>query len=464
MKSVPKLIRRFVGILLLSSILLIVLNVVLLVVFLMQRMPNGQPWHTAEEVAATLQQTADGRYILTDEMSLKLNEADIWGIFIDNDTKQVVWKTENLPDGIPTTYTLSDIASLTRGYINDYPTFTGESENGLVVLGYPKDSYWIHMWPSWDYQLIANLPQTVLTILAINIIVIFVIYIIANTKLLKSIKPITKGIQDLSVGDPVQLKETGLLSEISANINRTSDILQGQKYQLRKRETARANWIAGVSHDIRTPLSMVMGYAGQLKDDTSLTPEERQKAGVIVKQSKRMQSLINDLNLASKLEYNMQPINLATHNLIAIVRQVVVDFMNMDIEENYPIQWETDEDLITCPINADKDLLKRAISNLIQNSINHNEQGCKIHVGVTADGSKCTVYVSDDGIGATDEQIEKLNNTSHYMVCDENTTEQRHGLGLLIVKQIVSAHGGTTIIEHSVYDGFSVKVILPMQE
>lgn len=138
--------------------------------------------------------------------------------------------------------------------------------------------------------------------------------------------------------------------------------------------------------------------------------------------------------------------------------------MNMDIEENYPIQWETDEDLITCPINADKDLLKRAISNLIQNSINHNEQGCKIHVGVTADGSKCTVYVSDDGIGATDEQIEKLNNTSHYMVCDENTTEQRHGLGLLIVKQIVSAHGGTTIIEHSVYDGFSVKVILPMQE
>ena len=244
MKSVPKLIRRFVGILLLSSILLIVLNVVLLVVFLMQRMPNGQPWHTAEEVAATLQQTADGRYILTDEMSLKLNEADIWGIFIDNDTKQVVWKTENLPDGIPTTYTLSDIASLTRGYINDYPTFTGESENGLVVLGYPKDSYWIHMWPSWDYQLIANLPQTVLTILAINIIVIFVIYIIANTKLLKSIKPITKGIQDLSVGDPVQLKETGLLSEISANINRTSDILQGQKYQLRKRETARANRIS----------------------------------------------------------------------------------------------------------------------------------------------------------------------------------------------------------------------------
>lgn len=157
-------------------------------------------------------------------MALELSEADVWGIFIDNDTKQVVWKTDNLPDTVPTTYTLSDIASLTRGYISDYPTFTGEAENGLVVLGYPKKSFWKHMWSSWDYQLIANLPKTVLTVLIINVIVIFIIYVTANTKLLKSIKPITKGIQDLSVGEPVQIKESGLLSEISANINRTSDI------------------------------------------------------------------------------------------------------------------------------------------------------------------------------------------------------------------------------------------------
>ena len=64
----------------------------------------------------------------------------------------------------------------------------------------------------------------------------------------------------------------------------------------------------------------------------------------------------------------------------------------------------------------------------------------------------------------TDELIEKLNKTPHYMLCDENTTEQRHGLGLLIVKQIVSAHNGTTTIEHSSYGGFSVKFTLPIQK
>ena len=154
--------------------------------------------------------------------------------------------------------------------------------------------------------MIANSPQTALTVLLVNVVLILAIYVIANMKLLKSVKPITMGIQDLSAGERVHIPEKGVLSEISANINRTSDILQKQQEQLRKKETARANWIAGVSHDIRTPLSMVMGYAGQLESSCNLSEAERKKAAVIVKQSKRMKNLINDLNLASKLEYDMQ--------------------------------------------------------------------------------------------------------------------------------------------------------------
>ena len=72
------------------------------------------------------------------------------------------------------------------------------------------------------------------------------------------------------------------------------------------------------------------------------------------------------------------------------------------------------------------------------------------------------MIVSDDGVGATDEQIRKLNNTPHYMVCDEQTTEQRHGLGLLIVKQIIFAHNGIMQIKHSEYGGFEVGLSLPM--
>lgn len=461
MKSVPKLIRRFVGIMLLSSVLLIILNLALLVIYTLNQSPNGSPWTTAQEVADNLSQDSNG-YVLTEETAIELQNTNVWAFFIDNTTMKVVWKTDNLPETVPMSYTVSDIANLTRGYIDGYPTFTGEAENGLVVLGYPKDSFWKHMWPSWDYNLIANLPKTILSVLAINIALIFIIYMIANSKLLKSVKPIVSGIQALSTNEEAHLREKGLLSELAVNINKTSDILQTQSRQLRKKETARANWIAGVSHDIRTPLSMIMGYAGQLESDMQLSEDNRKKATVIVRQSERMRNLINDLNLASKLEYNMQPINPIKQNLIAVIRQVVVDFINMNIDEKYTIGWETDETLTSCPVCIDKDLIKRAVSNLIQNSINHNEQGCRIFVRVISKDNVCTVVVADDGIGATDEQIEKLNNTPHYMVCDEKTTEQRHGLGLLIVKQIIFAHNGKMLIRHSEYGGFEVDLSLPM--
>lgn len=461
MKSMPKLIRRFVGILLFSFVLLIVLNILLLYFFTMRQTPNAKPWKTAEAAAKALERTGDGAYILDDGIASELKESNVWAILIDNDTKQVVWHTDHLPETVPMSYTLTDIAQLTRGYIDGFPTFTGGTEDGLVVLGYPKDRFWKHMWSSWDYELIANLPKTVLKVLFVNVVVVFLIYMLANTKLLKSVRPITKAIQDLSAGEPVHLRERGLLSEIAANINRTSDILQTQQFQLRKKETARANWIAGVSHDIRTPLSMVMGYAGQLKEDVDLTEDERQKAEAIVRQSERMKNLVNDLNLASKLEYHMQPVHPLRENIVAIVRRVVVDFMNMGMDDRHPIEWETDDSVPVCFANVNKDLIKRAVSNLIQNSIDHNAQGCKIRVSVMEKNQNCIIAVADDGRGAADEHIEKLNSAPHYMFCDENITGQRHGLGLLIVKQIAVSHGGSIKIAHSPYGGLAVQIIIP---
>ena len=81
---------------------------------------------------------------------------------------------------------------------------------------------------------------------------------------------------------------------------------------------------------------------------------------------------------------------------------------------------------------------------------------------VRVENSNCITAVEDDGVGADEELIKRLDNAPHYMVCDENISEQRHGLGLLIVKQIMAVHGGTVHIGHSAYGGFSVQLILPL--
>jgi signal transduction histidine kinase len=460
MKSIPKLIRRFVGIMTLSIILLIILNITFFAVVFVRNTSTFSPWDMADHAAAALLLTDEGYSISADVMA-ELEEENAWAVLIDNDTRQVVWRTAHLPDNIPMQYTLSDIAELTRGYVNGYPAFTGEAQSGLLVLGFPKDRFWKHTRASWDYSFIADLPKNLLIILVINIALIFLIYAAVDSKLLRSIKPITNGIQNLSNGSPVCLKENGVLSELAEKINKTSEILQMQAEQLRKKETARANWIAGVSHDVRTPLSMIMGYAGQLETSKNLSEIERKKASVIVRQSSRMKDLINDLNLASKLEYNMQPLTMKPENAISIIRQVIVDFMNTNIDDKFPIEWKTADTLSACFINADKDLLKRAVSNLIQNSINHNENGCVIYASVDDSNDTCKICIEDNGIGAFDEQIDRLNHTPHYMICDTNTAEQRHGLGLLIVKQIIEGHDGEIVIDHSEYGGFKVVLTIP---
>ena len=460
MKSIPKLIRRFVGIMTLSILLLVILNITFFAVVFVRNTSAFSPWDMADHTAAALQLT-DGCYSISDEVMAKLKEENAWAFLIDNDTRQVVWQTDNLPGNLPMQYTLPDVAELTRGYIDGYPTFTGEAKNGLLVLGFPKDRFWKHTRASWDYSFIADLPKNTMLILAVNMVLIFLIYAAVDSKLLRSIKPITNGIQSLSDGSPVHMKEKGLFSELAEKINKTSEILQMQAKQLRKKETARANWIAGVSHDIRTPLSMIMGYAGQLENSENLSEMERKKAAVMVKQSSRMKDLINDLNLASRLEYDMQPLTMKQENVISIMRQVIVDFMNTNMDDKFPIIWKTADTLSACYINADKDLLKRAVANLIQNSINHNEKGCVIYVSVDEDNNTCRIFIEDNGIGASDEQIDRLNNTPHYMICDTNTTQQRHGLGLLIVKQIIKGHRGEILIDHSEYGGFKVVLIIP---
>lgn len=120
----------------------------------------------------------------------------------------------------------------------------------------------------------------------------------------------------MSEKQPVDLSTRGLLGDLAAGINKTSARLVQQEAALNQRDNARATWIAGVSHDIRTPLSLVMGYASQLEDDPELPLAKREQASIIRRQSERIKTLVSNLNLASKLEYDMQPLRVLLCNIL----------------------------------------------------------------------------------------------------------------------------------------------------
>lgn len=499
MKDTLKLIRRFILILMVFILLLLMLNILLFIAVSYRQASSGSPWAAAQSVADSLAESPDGTYVLSEDGAKLLERNGAWAVLIPDTGGDAVWHSGSLPEDIPLHFTAADIAMAVRGYIADYPMTTGARGGQLLMMGFPKDAYWKLMWNTFDYSLIAGLPRTGAIFLLCNLIAVTIIYMAATSGVLRSVRPILLGIESLPKERNVFVREQGLLSGLARSINRAAEQLRTQEYELKKKETARANWIAGVSHDIRTPLSMVMGYSGQLEADPQLKEPQRQKAAVIRRQSEKMRNLISDLNLTSKLEYNMQPMHMEPLNLTAVVRQVAVDFINNDIEGKYPIQWTADDTMNTCMVTGDRQLLLRAVTNIIQNCVNHNGNGCHIFIEITgpvaepaADGASALrpdslpsaspplhrdshlasaahgsrqfwrVCIADDGSGVSDAQLAALDHAPHYMMCDAQISQQRHGLGLQIVRQIVQVHGGSVTLSRAPDGGFAVTMDIPV--
>lgn len=465
-KSILKLVSRFVMIIVCSLLVLFVLNICLFIGVSFQGMASGGGWQVTEELTAELQENGDGTYFVSERGKQILAERDAWAVLVQDGTGDVVWYSENLPAEIPLHYTAAQISADTLGYIEDYPTTTAARENDLLIMGHPKETYWKSMWNTYDLSLIKNLPRNAVMIFLVNLLVVFLIYAFSTSGIVRYIRPLIRGIEALPE-ERVYVREKGLFTDLAHSVNEASEKLKIQEQELKKKERARANWISGVSHDIRTPLSMVMGYAAQMEDDAELPDEARKRAQMIRLQSVKMKNLVNNLNLASKLEYQMQPLHMERISLAAVVRQTVAEFANLDFEEKYPICFEAKEGSGRGMIRGDKDLLCRAIGNILTNSQVHNPDGCGIMVETDAGDGAFVIRLEDDGIGIGEEELQKLQSTPHYMMSDGGVEEPRHGLGLLIVRQIVAAHGGTVLLDHGRQEekgGFAVEMHFPIKE
>lgn len=465
-KSILKLVSRFVMIIVCSLLVLFVLNICLFIGVSFQGMASGGGWQATEELTEELQENGDGTYFVSERGKQILAERDAWAVLVQDGTGDVVWCSENLPAEIPLHYTAAQISVDTLGYIEDYPTTTAARENDLLIMGHPKETYWKSMWNTYDLSLIKNLPRNAVMIFLVNLLVVFLIYAFSTSGIVRYIRPLIRGIEALPE-ERVYVREKGLFTDLAHSVNEASEKLKIQEQEIKKKERARANWISGVSHDIRTPLSMVMGYAAQMEDDAELPDEARKRAQMIRLQSVKMKNLVNDLNLASKLEYQMQPLHMERISLAAVVRQTVAEFANLDFEEKYPICFEAKEGSGRGMIRGDKDLLCRAIGNILTNSQVHNPDGCGIMVETDAGDGAFVIRLEDDGIGIGEEELQKLQSTPHYMMSDGGVEEPRHGLRLLIVRQIVAAHGGTVLLDHGRQEekgGFAVEMHFPIKE
>lgn len=408
---------------------------------------ENSPHIMLEMTASAISQTG-----ISEEAEQKLHQNNIWAIYLDQNG-QSLWSVD-LPEEVPESYTIQDVALFSKGYIADYPVFVWNTDDGLLVLGYPKDSYTKLTSNYYSVRSIKTLPFFIIGMLAADLLLLFGAYYFSKRKILRNTEPIVAAVEALSNGKPISLRVRGELSEVADSINKASRILS-------KQNQARANWISGVSHDIRTPLSMIMGYAEKMAGDKSASCSIREQAKIVRKQSNTIKELVQDLNLVSQLEYEMQPLHKEKVRLSKIIRSYVAELLNAGISETYTIEIDIVPGAETAALECDARLISRAVNNLVQNSIKHNPQGCEIRIILEDVENSLLLTVADNGVGLSPERLQELEEKPHYMESTDDRLDLRHGLGLILVRQIVEAHNGSMTIESTLQHGCKTVMNFP---
>ncbi len=453
MKTVELFFRKYLLTMIGIILLFLLLNLLLYLSLLAWAWKtSGGPEISVHEVWASVTVDEGGSLMAAEGLEEELKENDSWAMILD-DTGAVVWE-ERLPEELPRRYTPTDVAKFSRWYLRDYPVFVLEHPAGLLVVGTAKNSF-VKYCSTYKESYVRIMLAGLAVAVAVNLIAVVLLSWWNMGRVEKAVTPILKGIETVASGRPVSLPEKGELSEIGRQLNRAGAFIA-------KKDSARADWISGVSHDVRTPLSVILGFAGQLEEDQALPAPAREQAASIRKQGERLRSLISDLNLASRLEYAMQPLRMEKVYLVELARQAVCEFLDGGLEERYEIEFYASPEMESAAIEGDEALLKRALYNLLQNSTAHNPQGCRIDISVTGEETGIIITVADDGVGVSAEKLKELTTDRRRLESTDEKLNLRHGLGVLLVRQITEAHKGTMAMESEPLKGFKTVLTFPV--
>lgn len=406
---------------------------------------------------------AEMSFKITKEGLLELQKKDGWLQIIDEEGYELY--SINRPEGAAMHYTPINLIQMHKysGGLEGYTVFISDlptNNNSLsYLIGFPKK----YISKVNFYFSPSNLPGILksgfLICGLLNSIIIVIIGYFFAKRLTSPIKKVTNGIQRLAQGDyQLQLKETGLYKDIYNNLNRLAQTLSLNVKQRNLVEKKREEWVSNITHDIKTPLASITGYAEILLDaDYQFTDEERKKyIGIMMSKSRYIQELVADLNLTTHLNNGLISLDKESVNIVEFVRNIIIDILNDPLYQEYHIELVSTEEMIT--LDIDKKLIKRALVNLIYNGLIHNNHQTKLEVKIYG-GEAVKILISDNGQGISGDEIKQIFQR-FYRGTNTGEMHKGSGLGMAISKQIIEAHGGQITIDSEINQGTKITIVI----
>lgn len=403
-----------------------------------------------------------GKPILSTSGKTKLRKRNGWIQFVDVNGREI--SNYQKPTKVPSKYAPFDIVqqykyreidAKTTLYFGKKGTITyivgvADSKSSRIVFNFNTDSLF----------LFSN--KLLLFFLILDLLIALFIGFLFSKRLTKPLYSLIEGIRQLQKRRfNKQLKAPkGVYTEVFNNVNDLAVTLDDYEQQRKQLEQMREDWIRNISHDLKTPMASIRGYAELIKEDAeALSAKELQEyTRIIEAKSIYIQELIDDLNLTTKLKNPTPYLDKRPTNIVSFTREIVIELLNDKQFEEANITFLTDEEIVEREI--DKKLIKRALLNMIYNALLHNQQGVQVDIEVKkADAPYLvSIQIKDNGKGIPEADLPFL--FERYYRGTNTDNHYGSGLGMAIARDIIAAHQGEIKVMSSEGEGTTIVIYL----
>jgi len=352
------------------------------------------------------------------------------------------------------------------GGINDYDLTSSEygsfTKNGIVKFKETALYSTILLQKNGTIFEITVNPKTndfVTTLLRIGLAMLLaflisvIIAIAGANALMKPIRDLSKAVLKISKGDfSARVKPSK-----NPEINQLAENFNFMAKELDKMDTLSNDFIRNVSHEFKTPVSSLCGFAELLKQ-SELTPQQRDYANIIDAEARRLSKLTSSILSLSKLENQSIIAEKQKFYIDEQLRQCILLLEKQWTEKNINLEIYLDK----AEFYGNKLLTENVWINLIDNAIKYTPENGEIIVSCTKDNNSIIVSVKDNGIGMTDEVVERI--FDKFYQGDSSHSQEGNGLGLAIVKKIIDISNGTIEVDSKEGKGTVFVVTLPVEK
>lgn len=308
--------------------------------------------------------------------------------------------------------------------------------------------------------------QLVILLICLALAVFLLVFYLLTRRMTGEIRVMEKEVMQMAGGDfHIRLKTDldGELARIAAGINMLAAHVEEMQTAAEAAERTKNELITDVAHDLRSPLTSIIGYIDLVKNQgPSLDERQKEKyLDIAYTKAEKLNHLIADLFNLTKISYGQMPMEMTRIDLISLLSQTVDEFYPVFEEHDLECLMETD--VRSCMIEADGAQLFRVFDNLLTNAVRYGSYGKKIRISTHTGLDEITVHVINYGNIIPEESLPRLFDKFYKVDPSRNSESGGTGLGLAIAKGIVESHGGRIGVTSN-FSGTDFFVTLPFEQ